>query len=41
MSAPAVPSDVIANARAWPFEEARRFVARFGGYSPARWHVVV
>ena len=34
-------AEILANARAWPFEEARKIVKRLGGKTPEKGHVVL
>ena len=35
-----IPTEIAKNARAWPFEEARKIVSRIGGSKPEKGHVV-
>lgn len=36
-----IPTEIAENARAWPFEEARKIVSRIGGSKPEKGHVVL
>ena len=36
-----IPTEIAENARAWPFEEARKIVARIGGKKPEKGHVIL
>ncbi|UUX51334.1 lysine--tRNA ligase [Nisaea acidiphila] len=36
-----IPVEIAENARAWPFEEARKIVARLGGEKPEKGHVIL